>query len=139
MELAAALVIGGLAAARLATLITQDDFGPIADARNWLRYRWPAEDDAYYESEVVGHDDVGYTVRDRDLPVFSDVDPDGFRVFYPVYPHPLGTLLSCVRCMSVWTGLAVTILILTAPAWLYMPVLLPFAFSQITITLTKNE
>lgn len=139
MELTVVLIAAAFASARWATLITNDDFGPIRDAVDWVKYRWPDADDAYYESEVVGNEGVGWQVRDSGLDVFPDVDPGGIRVFYPVDPHPLGTLLSCVRCVSVWTGLAAAAIGLLTPSWAALPVLLPFAFSQITITLTGSD
>lgn len=139
MELILGLIVGALAATRFATLVVVDDFGPIADLRTAIRIRYPAEDDAYFESEVDGSDDVGWT-SNRGVPLFrgDDLYP-GIPAWYPLEPHPLGTLLSCVRCFSVWTGLAVAVLILLGPAWLYYPILLPFAFSQVAISLTRSD
>jgi len=139
LELAVELVVGALAATRFAQLVIQDTFGPIRDAVNWIKYRYPDADDAYYESEVVGNSDVGWIHRTLDIEVVEGRDPDGILVFYPVEPHPIGTLLSCVRCLSVWTGLTVTVLILLAPMWVTLPILLPFAFSQIAILLAGWE
>lgn len=137
MELTVELVLAAFASARWSQLVVYDSFGPIRDTVTAIKYRYPDADDAYYESEVVGHEDVGWETK-HGLAVFPELE-QGVRVFYPVDPHPIGTLLSCVRCMSVWTGLAATALVLLAPAWITLPVLAPFAFSQFAIWITRNE
>lgn len=131
-------ITAALAAARWATLITRDTFGPIRHLVDRVKYRWPDSDDLYYESEVSGNEDIGWTVNNLSV-VPAGSDEYGYAMWRPLDPHPVGTLLSCVRCMSVWTGLAAAALVLLAPAWIVWPVLLPFAFSQIAITLTSLE
>ena len=131
------LIVAALASTRIATLLITDTFGPIAELRGWIKYRWPDDDDRFLRSEVEGSDEYGWQTL-RGTPVLRETEA-GLDVFYAVDPHPLGRLWSCIRCMSVWSGLVVMAFILLAPAWVVWPVLLPFAFSQFSITLARGE
>lgn len=122
------LLVAALAAMRWATLLTEDEFGPIRDLREWIEYRWPTETTVFYESEVVTLEDGSQTNR-AGVPLVRAGDAWG-----ALNPHPLGTLATCIRCMSVWTGLVAMVLVVLVPD-VALVVFLPFAFSQAAITL----
>ena len=126
-------ITGALASARLATLVTQDSFGPIRQIREAIEARWPSPDTAWI-AEQVDLTEEGRALSPRGLELFLD-PADG--LYYAIEPKPLGTLATCVRCMSVWTGLVVMAAIFTVPTWILWPALLPFAFSQVAITLSR--
>ena len=127
--------LAALAATRWATLITRDEFGPIRQIREWVEYRWPTEDTEFYDSEIVKAED-GTATNKAGVAVI----PHGVNSSWiAVDPHPLGTLATCVRCMSVWTGMLAAAVVILVPVPVAVAVFAPFAFSQVAITLVRAD
>lgn len=148
MHLAIELVLAALAATRWATLLTRDSFGPIAAVRDWFEYRYPHAE-TIYRASVVRHEVVTRDTPEGPAPVgdrwFTDKGvevmphPTITGEYIATDPHPLGTLVTCVRCMSVWAGLVAMLAVVYLPDPALLAVLAPFAFSQVAITLTRAD
>jgi len=104
--------------------------GPISNLPDaWLRFivaaltTWRI---AYMFTVELGPFDVFKRLRE-----YAKVDylrADGWPV------TNLGRLLSCIKCLSIWSGLFCAILMLT-PLWIVM---LPLALSAITIIIKEQ-
>ena len=125
-----------LAARRAAGMIVSDDFGPLQDLRQTVLARWPGPDTRFLESEV--EDVFGDWQLHDGRPVMLDPDGDGTRVWYVLFPHPVGSLLSCVRCLSVWTGAVGLLLLATLPAAVWWAGALVLAVSEGVILLERQ-
>lgn len=135
-------VLAAFASTRWATLITRDTFGPIRRIREWIEYRYPDPDTEFRGDHIVmvADSDPIQLVNQAGVELVP-VEFDGERVSVAVAlnPHPLGTLVTCVRCMSVWTGLVAAVIVLTAPTSVVVAVFAPFAFSQFAIWITHAD
>ena len=138
-----AWLLAPLAATRWATLITRDSFGPIRQLREWVEFRWPDDDTVFLDSVVTETTDRSNPdvpeMRTWATPKGVDVFPVAAGEYRAVNPHPLGTLVSCVRCVSVWTGLAATVVAMLVVPSVAVVVFAPFAFSQVAIVFTRTD
>lgn len=125
-----------LAARRMAGLIIDDDYGPLTDLRLAVLSRWPGPDTRFLESEV--EDVFGEWQLHDGRPVMLEPDGDGTRVWYVVFPHPVGRLWSCVRCMSVWTGAVGLGLLVVLPGPVWWAGALVLAVSEAVILLDSD-
>lgn len=142
----AALILAPLAATRWATLVTRDDFGPIRQLREWavgLEARHPTATTQYRTDFLVSTAD-GAGVTPSGVQVVQDAtDPD---LWWPIQPsrigasvEAVGSLVSCVRCVSVWTSTLAVVLFVFLPAPAVVAVFAPFAWSQVAIGLTGAD
>ena len=137
------LIVYILAARRAAGLLLEDDFGPLTDLRTFILSRWPGPDTRFLASEIVNADRM---VADRygetdwrthsGLDVFWDVDD---RVWYATFPHPIGSLWSCIRCMSVWTAAVGLLLWVLIPVAVWWAAALVLAVSEAIILLEGTD
>ena len=126
-----------LAASRIAGLLVDDDFGPLRDVRTWVLRRWPDDDTDFYDSEVtVGDHPSEGTVTGTGVPLVAVGDSGAGMVWRAVTPTPFGRLWSCVRCMSVWSGVVVTVLAVTSPH-VFWALCLPLAASEAAIRIHR--
>jgi len=63
-------------------------------------------------------------------------DSGAGMVWHAVTPAPFGRLWSCIRCMSVWTGLVVTVLAVYTPS-VFWALCLPLAASEVAIRIHR--
>ena len=114
--------------------------------REWWLRRWPAAQTVFYESEVSGDDQAGWRLRRGGVAIPGDLaeidmgdGPVQVRTWTPLIPHPLGTLATCARCLSVWVGLAAVAALVWVPTPVLWVVMAPFAFSQLVIFARRWE
>ena len=137
-ESALVWILAALAATRWTTLLTRDSFGPIRRIREWVLFRWPDDDTEFgLEYVIPGDPDpmVGELTNPNRTPV--RLHDDGW--WRPVESTPVGTLVSCARCMSVWAGSAALVVLAVASDVIAAAVFAPFAFSQVAITLIRAD
>lgn len=143
------LVIDALAVARLSRLVTTDTFPPVADARARLTALFPQDgqvlDDGWEwalepgeEGPAVRPWGVGpFRARSMVMAHGLDASGAGHRA-YTVGDHPVGELLQCRWCCSVWLAAGVVVLSAAFPrAW--RPVSRLLAFSQVAGLLSLAE
>ena len=137
------LIVYILAARRMAGLLLEDDFGPLTDLRTAILSRWPGPDTRFLASEIV---DAEYVTQERydstdwqthsGLDVFWEKDEAGW---YATFPHPIGSLWSCIRCMSIWTAAFGLLLWVLLPAAVWWPGALVLAVSEAVILLEGRD
>jgi len=86
------LVVYAFTVHRLTRLIVVDDFPPIRALRERILARWPSEDTAFTPEAATGTS--GELFEHEGL-------------YYPIRPHWVGELISCVWCASVWVAILV--------------------------------
>lgn len=85
---------------------------------------------------IIKYEKIGETVRklagEYEIRPLAGISEDG--PVYTAFPDTFfGNLINCFRCLSVWTGVASTIV------WYFCPWLLyPFAASQLAIWMNED-
>lgn len=137
------LLIGVLASIRIVGLLQQDDFGPVEDLRSWIFHHWPGKNTEFYQSDVDGDSDYGWTLKTSGRAAFIDHHEDlegeegdppvKVPIFVAVHPHPIGELYECPRCLGYWVSLGTVLAYLLVPYPIWLAVLVPLAMSQAVI------
>lgn len=136
-------VIDSLATFRLARLVTRDDFPPIRRARErwWRRYPddgWPVDEMFVERAEgAEGTPHVGEQAEYRDGRIELNVVRAG-NEWVAEEGHPLGILVGCSWCSSVWLAFGVVTLRRVAPRF-WSPVAKALAFSAVAGLLSRGE
>jgi len=133
-----------LAVHRLTRLVTQDTFPPIKAARDAITELFPAEGTMIYDHDEQW-DIIGLDYPDR-VPVAGDrvavesklglrvegvamSTPEGLAAVI-TRPHPIGELVTCTWCASVWVGFGAVLARAYVPR-VWAPVARALAFSSL--------
>lgn len=95
--LAAAVCV--LTVARLTRLVTTDTFPPILRLRERVLSRWPADDTMFTGEWVTGTSGDPTTLGGASVAYSDLVD-----AWVAVEPSPIGELVTCDWCASVWVA-----------------------------------
>ena len=106
-------VVCVLTVARLTRLVTTDTFPPVLHLRERILARWPADDTMFTDEWVTSTSGEPQTTSGAPV-AYSDT----LRAWIAVEPSPIGELVTCDWCASVW------IAALTVPLfWAFPPML----------------
>jgi hypothetical protein len=139
---ATTLVVDALAVFRLTRLVTRDDFPPIKRAREaWWR-RWP-DDGQVLDDDLVRRDEMRTGPPNVGEQGVARLDGRDYNVvstgqqWIAEEGHPLGILIGCPWCTSVYVGAGVVLARRIAPG-LWDPFAKLLAFSAVAGIIAIN-
>lgn len=113
------LILDGIAVARLTRLVVKDTFPPVEAARRWWLARHPLPGRRLDESlwAPVNDERTVWARGDRYVNVVMVPAVEGTVPTLTAEndPDPLGELITCAWCSSVWLGAGVVVLRRYAP------------------------